>query len=297
MDPISAPELAALRGRVAVVTGASRGAGKGIAIALGAVGMTVYVTGRSEREGAAELPGTIGATAAAVSEAGGHGIAVACDHADDAQVAAVFDRVRADHGGLDLLVNNACAIPPELTLPGPFWSKPLAMQTLLDVGLRSHYVASWHAAPLLLARGGGLIVHTSSYGSVCYMHGPAYGAGKAGVDKMAHDMAVDLRPQGVAVVSLWMGLLRTERTERALQDAEFARKYAASVRRMESPQFPGRVIAALAAAPDRMARSGRVWIDAELGAELGVTDLDGRAPPSYRSALGNPPEYSRTIVE
>lgn len=297
MTQRSGPDLSALRGRVAVVTGASRGAGKGIAIALGAAGMTVYVTGRSQREGESELPGTIGATAAAVSAAGGCGVALACDHADDAQVAALFARVRQDHGALDVLVNNACAIPPELTQPGPFWSKPLAMQSLLEVGLRSHYVASWHAAPLLIARGGGLIVNTSSYGSVCYMHGPAYGAGKAGVDKMAHDMAIDLRPHGVAAVSLWMGLLHTERTERALQDPEFARKYASSVRHMESPQFPGRVIAALAVAGDRMTRSGRVWIDAELGAELGVTDLDGRAPPSYRAALGAPPAYSRTIVE
>ena len=171
------------------------------------------------------------------------------------------------------------------------------MLDLLNVGMRSHYVASWHAARLMAAQGSGLIVHTSSYGSVCYMHGPAYGAGKAAVDKMAHDMAIDLRPQGVAVVSLWMGLLRTERTERALLDPEMARKYAASVAHMESPQFPGRVIAALLDDPARMTRSGQVCIDAELALELGVRDIDGRQPPSYRSALGAPPVYSRTIVE
>lgn len=284
-------------GKVAVVTGASRGAGKGIALALGAAGMTVYVTGRSVREGDADLPGTIGATAAAVTEAGGNGIAVLCDHADDAQVAALFARVAAEQRGLDLLVNNACLIPAELTQPGPFWQKPLRMLDLLQVGLRSHYVASWHAARLMTLRGNGLIVQTSSYGAVCYMHGPAYGAGKAGVDKMAHDMAFDLRPQGVTVISLWMGLLRTERTERALADPELARKYAASVAHMESAQYPGRVIAALMQDPKLMARSGKVWIDAELGAELGICDIDGRQPPSYRAALGAPPEFSHAVVE
>lgn len=287
-----------LTGQVAVVTGASRGAGKGIALALGAAGMTVYVTGRSQSEGDADLPGTVGATAAAVTAAGGYGVAVVCDHADDAQVAALFARVAAEQGArLDLLVNNACSLPTELTEPGAFWAKPLHMQALLGVGLRSHYVAAWHAAPLMVARRQGLIVNTSSYGSVCYMHGPAYGAGKAAADKMAHDMAVDLRPHGVAAVSLWMGLLRTERTERVLEDPGMARRYAASVPHMESPQFPGRVIAALLSSDQRMARSGGVWIDAELGAELGVRDIDGRQPSSFRAALGDTPQYSRAIVD
>lgn len=284
--------------RVVVVTGASRGAGKGIAIALGASGATVYVTGRSQQEGDAMLPGTVGATAAAVTAAGGRGIAVACDHRDDAQVAALFERVRDEQRGqLDILVNNACLIPPELTQPGPFWRKPLHMQQLFDVGMRSHYVASWHAAPLMVARGSGLIVHTSSYGSVCFMHGPAYGAGKAAVDKMAHDMAADLRPHGVAVVSLWMGLLDTERTAWAMNDPETARKYAPLRERMESPQFTGRVIDALSRDAQLLERSGRVWIGAELAREYGVTDVDGRQPPSFRHTLGEPPRYSSTIVE
>ena len=283
---------------VAVVTGASRGAGKGIALALGEAGFTVYVTGRSVAEGQAKLPGTIGATADAITAAGGQGIAVACDHRDDAQVAALFERVaREQQGRLDILVNNACLIPDELTQPGPFWAKPLHMQQLLDVGLRTHYVASWHAAPLMVARGQGLIVHTSSYGSVCYMHGPAYGAGKAAVDKMAHDMAIDLRPHGVAAVSLWMGLLDTERTACAMSDPEAARKYAPLKSSMESPRFTGRVIAALWRDASLMQRSGGTWIGAELARDLGVTDIDGRQPPSFRKALGETPRYSTTIVE
>lgn len=291
---MSAP---AIKAPVAVVTGASRGAGKGIALALGAAGMTVYVTGRSLSEGAAGLPGTVQATADAVTRVGGQGMAAVCDHADDAQVAALFARVATEQGRLDLLVNNACAIPDELTQPGPFWQKPLHMLDLLGVGMRSHYVASWHAARLMAAQRSGLIVHTSSYGSVCYMHGPAYGAGKAAVDKMAHDMAIDLRPQGVAVISLWLGLLRTERTERALQDPEMARKYAASVAHMESPQFPGLVIAALRQDPALLSRSGQVCIAAELALALGVRDINGHQPPSYRGKLGAPPVYSCAIVE
>ena len=185
---------------VCVVTGASRGVGRGVALALGAAGATVYVTGRSVKEGDSPLPGTVGQTAADVTAAGGTGFAVACDHGDDAQVAALFERVRREHGRLDILVNCAIAIPDALTVPGPFWQKPLKMTELLDVGLRSTYVASHCAAGLLIAARG-LVVNISSAGSRCYMHGPAYGAGKAGTDKMSFDMAHDFKPAGVSVVS------------------------------------------------------------------------------------------------
>lgn len=281
---------------IAVVTGASRGAGRGIALALGSRGYTVYVSGRSEREGEAPLPGTIHATAREVDAAGGRGIAVPCDHADDAQVAALFARVEAEQGRLDLLVNNACAIPDELVQPGGFWEKPLSMLSILDVGMRSHYVASWHAVPLMLRQPRGLIVHTSSFGGHCYMHGPAYGAGKAAVDKMAHDMAVELRPHGIAVVSIWMGLLRTERTERALADPGVAAHYAHLLDTMETPQLTGHVIDALAHDPHRMERSGRIWIGAELAQEYGIRDAGGRQPPSHRPMLGDPTVFGEAVV-
>ena len=285
-------------GPVAVVTGASRGAGKGIALALGGHGWTVYVSGRSEREGSASaLPGTIHATAGEIGARGGRGIAVACDHADDADVAALFERVRSESGRLDLLVNNACAIPDELVQPGGFWEKPLSMLRILDVGMRSHYVASWHAVPLLLAGGrGGLIVHTSSFGGHCYMHGPAYGAGKAAVDKMAHDMAVELRPHAVSVVSLWMGLLRTERTSAALADPELARHYAHLLETMETPEFSGHVIDALWNDAARLDRTGKVWIGAELAQEYGIREADGRQPPSHRPMLGNPTVFGEAVI-
>jgi NAD(P)-dependent dehydrogenase (short-subunit alcohol dehydrogenase family) len=278
---------------VAVVTGASRGAGKGIALALGATGATVYVTGRTENDGDSALPGSIATTAKQIDERGGTGIAVPCDHADDAEVEAVFARVAEEQGHLDILVNNAFAIPDGIVSRKPFWAKSLDQQMVFDVGLRSSYVSSYYAAPLLL-EGGRLVVNTSSFGGTCYMHGPAYGAVKAGVDKMAHDMAEDFRPYDVAVISLWMGMLRTERTEALFTSSDH--RYAELTKHAESAEFPGRVIAALAASPKRMSYSGRVLVAAELAEELGVTDVDGRQPPSHRAALGNPPHYSTAVV-
>ena len=280
-------------GLVAVVTGASRGAGKGIALALAANGATVYVTGRTAVDGDSDLPGSLATTADQINARGGVGVPVVCDHADDEQVEAVFARVAREHGRLDVLVNNAFAIPDGITSRRPFWEKRLEQQMVLDVGLRSTYVSSFFAAPLLI-NGGRLVVNTSSFGGTCYMHGPAYGAVKAGVDKMAHDMAEDFRPYGVAAVSLWMGFLRTERTEALFTSSDH--RYAALTRHAESAEFPGRVIAALATSPDRMTYSGRVLIAAEAALELGVVDVDGGQPASHRPGLGSPPQYSAAVV-
>ncbi|RQR60100.1 SDR family NAD(P)-dependent oxidoreductase [Burkholderia sp. Bp9126] len=279
---------------VAVVTGASRGAGRGIARALGAAGATVYVTGRSQREGDAPLPGTIHATAREVDALGGRGIAVPCDHADDAQVKALFERVERDSGRLDILVNNATYLHDQLIEPGPFWEKSLDLVNILDVGLRSAYVASWHAAPLMAKRRSGLIAFTSSFGASCYMHGAAYGAQKVGVDKFAKDMAVDLKPFDVAAVSIWMGPLRTERTTRVWEEHPDLYKEFSLV--AESPEFTGRVIHAVYSDPGRMALSGQVLVGAEAALKYGVADLDGKQPPSYRDQLGGPVQAHPAIV-
>ncbi|MDP9142921.1 MAG: SDR family NAD(P)-dependent oxidoreductase [Pseudomonadota bacterium] len=283
-----------LKGVIAVVTGASRGAGKGIAIALGAHGATVYVTGRSLKEGDAALPGTIAATAQAVTAAGGKGIAVAVDHSKDSDVKALFDRIKTEHGRVDILINNAAYIDDTLIEKGGFWTKPLAQVDILDVGLRSGYIASWYAAPLMVPNKRGVIAFTSSFGASCYMHGPAYGAQKVGVDKFAKDMAVDLRAHDVAAVSIWMGMLRTDRTKRVM--GADAQKYAGFWEIAETPEFTGHLIAALYNDPKRMEKSGQVVIGAELAQEYGLTD-EGRQPPSHRPMLGGPTQAHPAIVE
>lgn len=280
---------------VAVVTGASRGAGKGIALGLARRGYTVYVSGRSREEGDSALPGTIYQTAREIDALGGHGVAVACDHACDADVEALFRRVAADEGRLDVLFNNATYIHDELVLPGAFWEKSRDIVGIIDVGLRSAFVASFHAAPLMVARGRGLIVMGSSFGACCYMHSPAYGAQKAGLDKMAWDMAIDLRPHGVACVSIWMGPLLTERTERVF--AEHAAQYAGFVENAETPQFTGLLVDALYNDAGLTERSGQTLIGAELAQEYGLRDVNGREPPSYRDSLGEPLKFSAAIVQ
>ncbi|MGB3484900.1 MAG: SDR family NAD(P)-dependent oxidoreductase [Mycobacterium sp.] len=278
--------------KVAVVTGASRGAGRGIAVALGAAGWQVYVTGRSDAASGRRT--TIEAAAQQVSAAGGEGIPVRVDHADDTSVARLFDRIRSDAGGLDLLVNNAAAVHPELTRPAPFWQKPLELADVLDVGLRSSYVAAWHAAPMLVARGRGLIVFTSSPGSVCYMHSPAYGAQKAGLDKLAADMAVDFRGTGVAAVSIWMGILLTEKMRSAFDGNPEA--LAKTAEHAETPEFTGHLVNALYQDPELAELSGQTVIGAELAARYGITDDGGRRPPSHRNLLGSPRAPHTAVV-
>ena len=265
---------------VALVTGASRGAGRGIAIALGSHGCTVYVTGRSETDNDSPLPGTIHETANAVTAAGGKGIAVRVDHSDDAMVEALFQQIKQEQGRLDILVNNACAIHDQLTAPGHFWEKPLQLVNMLDVGLRSSYVCSYHAVPLMLKQSNGLIVFTSASGSVHYVYGPVYGAHKAGLDKFAADMAVDLKGTGIDSLSVWMGALKAERLKLLVNsDVE---KYGHLLDHAETPEFTGHVIWHAYQDPDRSEISGQTVIGAELALKYGIKDEGGRQPTSYR---------------
>jgi NAD(P)-dependent dehydrogenase (short-subunit alcohol dehydrogenase family) len=280
---------------VAVVTGASRGAGRGIAIALGQHGCIVYVTGRSEKPDDSALPGTIYETAAAVTAAGGNGIAVRVDHGQDEQVRALFERVKREQGRLDILVNNACALHDQLTAPGNFWEKPLGIVDMLDVGLRSSYVASFYAAPMMVAQRQGLVIFTSASGSVHYVYGPVYGAHKAGMDKFAADMAVDLREYNVAALSIWMGALKAERLQKVI-DSDPG-KYAHLADRTETPEFTGHVIWGIYQDPERMAMSGNTVIGAEMARKYGIKDADGRQPASCRDTSKVAPavQYSNII--
>ncbi len=268
---------------VAVVTGASRGAGRGIAIALGSHGCTVYVTGRSMKEGDASVSGTILATAEEVTKSGGKGIAVRCDHADDAQVKALFEQVEREQGRIDILVNNAAAIHDQLTSPGNFWEKPMAIGDMINVGVRSGFVASWHAAPKMVSQNSGLVVFTSAPGAAYYVFGPAYGAHKAGMDKMAADMAVDFNHAGVnvAAISIWMGGLATERLLAII--AADPEKFGHLVGTLETPEFTGHIIWALFNDPKLMDMSGQTVIGAEMGVKYGITDIGGNFPRSVRN--------------
>lgn len=281
--------MEALSGRVAVVTGASRGIGKGIALALAEQGATVYVTGRTVAEGEHALPGTIGATAAECTRRGGRGIAVRVDHGRDDEVAALFDRVAAEQGRLDILVNNAFSLPEDLTVPEPFWEKPLSNWEMVDIGVRSNFVAARYAAAMMVPKESGLIVAISGYTGVAYTYGVVFGTAKSAVDRMARDMAVELKPFGVASVSLWQGLTMTERAERNLATVPGLSGQAATTPAHGcSPEYPGRVIAALSVDPGLMRRTGGTFITAELGRDYALTDIDGREIPSLRETRGAP---------
>ena len=281
--------MSPLSGKVAVVTGASRGIGKGIALALAAEGATIYVTGRTVTPGTYPLPGTVGETAAEVVRRGGKGIAVAVDHAKDDQVAALFERVRRDEGRLDLLVNNAFSLPEDLTEPQPFWEKPLSNWEMVDVGVRSNFVAAWHAAKFMVPQRSGLIVAISGYVGVTYTYGVVFGTCKSAVDRMARDMAIELKPHHVASLSMWLGLTFTERAERNLnRNPAMKSQIVTNPSVGSSVEFPGRVIAALAKDPNIMRRSGGTFIATELAREYGVTDIDGNVPPSLRAQRGAP---------
>jgi len=267
----------ALDGRVAVVTGASRGIGKGCALELGAAGATVYVTARSVREDDHPLPGTIGATADEVTAAGGTGVAVALDHRDDDAVEALFQRVLDEHGRLDVLVNNAFIVTNELTSGKPFWEVPVSnWDDMIDIGTRSAYVASVFAARAMVDAGAGLIVNVSSSGAEEYAWQVAYGVGKCALDRITADTAHELTPHGVSVVSVWPGFVRTERIDLGVAAGLLPESLDLST--SESPRFVGRAVVALATDPDVARWTGQAVSARDLADEYGFTDVDGNLP-------------------
>ncbi|MDB5726451.1 MAG: short-chain dehydrogenase [Novosphingobium sp.] len=283
---------APLTGKVALVTGASRGIGKGIALVLAEQGATVYITGRTVNEGDYYLPGTVGGTAAECDArgqaSGGKGIAAACDHSDDAAVAGLFKQIADEQGRLDILVNNAFSLSDDLLEPKGFWDKPLSNLEMWDVGVKSNYVAAWHAAKLMVAQKSGLIVAISGFAAVTYTYGTIFGTSKSAVDRMARDMAIELEPHGVASLALWQGLTLTEKAKDNL--AKMGDQMTTSITSMQgsSVEHPGRVVAALAADPDVMKRSGGEFVTAELAQEYGLTDIDGAVIRSARATRGSP---------
>lgn len=267
--------------KIALVTGGSKGVGQGIAVGLAEAGWTVHVSGRN--------PERLQETLDRVSAAGGTGFAHTCEHTDDDAVRRLVTEVHDRAGRLDLLVNNAWAGPRmNHVTPEKFWERPLSdWDTLIDVGLRAHYVATHAAAPLMLAQGSGLIVNISSVGTRAYLHSTLYGISKAGLDKMTHDAALELREHGVSVISLWPGLVRTEQ----LLASGLDNIAGVPITDAETPELQGRVLAALAADPDLHQRTGSVVITAEAAAEYGISEPGGGSPISPRVMFGGGPVF------
>lgn len=271
--------MKSLSKKVAVVTGASRGVGKGIALGLGEAGATVYVTGRTTQEGTDidKLGGTVFTTAEEVTATGGKGIAVGCDHRDDSQVNELFQQVAQESQRLDVLVNNAWGGYEQMEHDGeftwlkPFWSQPFwRWDAMFQGGVRAAYVASAFAARMMVEQKSGLIVNISYWAAQKYMANVAYGAAKAAVDKMTADMAHEAEKFNIAVISLYPGLVRTESVLRNAQYFDMSNS--------ESPQFTGRVIAALANDANIISKTGQVWVGATLAEEYGIQDIDGKQP-------------------
>ena len=287
-----------LTDRIAVVTGASRGAGRGIAQELGAAGATVYVTGRSTRtqpansyqqilsmSGMAAMPGTIDDTADEVTRLGGRGIAVRCDHTRESDVQSLFERVQSEHGRLDLLVNNAWGGHETFdgVFDAPFWKHPLAhWDSMMDRGVRCHLLAARAAAPLLVQQGRGLIVATTYWDRDRYLRGNLYyDLAKSAINRLAFGLAQELRAHGVASLALSPGWMRTELVLAGHQADESNWRSKPALARTESPCYLGRAVAALAGDADVLARSGTVQRVGDLAREYGFTDIDGRQVPAF----------------
>jgi dehydrogenase/reductase SDR family member 1 len=277
--------MGTLDGKVAVVLGASRGIGKGIALEAALAGAVVYVTARTlepSPEDQDASPGSLAQTVAEINAEGGSAVGVRCDATNDADLAQLYARVQSDHGRLDLVVHsafNSTGFGP--TFGRASWDLPPSVwDDLVRVGARSAYVSAVHAAPSLIATGGGLVVHVSGRGAARYRYSVVYGVDKAAMDKLTADLAHELAPHGVAVVSLWPSVTRTERNKATSGVDEYGWPDPSKpVESLETPRYSGRAVVALASDPDVLARTGQRFWTAELAAAYGFTDEHGRTHP------------------
>ncbi|MGR6924189.1 SDR family oxidoreductase [[Actinomadura] parvosata] len=282
-----------LKGKVALVAGGTRGAGRGTAVELGAAGATVYVTGRTTREARSEYdrPETIEETAELVTAAGGHGIAVQVDHLEREQVKALVDRISRDHGRLDVLVNDIWGGELLAQWDTPLWRHDLDTGLrLLRLAIDTHIITSHYALPLLIERPGGLVVEmtdgTKDYNDANYRVSFFYDHAKSAVIRLGFAQAHELRPYGCAAVTLTPGWLRSEMmlehyevTEATWRDATAREPHFVI---SESPRYVGRAVTALATDPDVLRWSGQSLSSGQLAREYGFTDLDGSQPDCWR---------------
>ena len=282
---------------IAVVTGASRGAGRGIALELGAAGATVYLTGRSTRQSPGKgydrfltlldlevPPGTIDDTAEEVSRIGGKGIAVRCDHTVESEVAACFQRVAEEQDGrLDLLVNNAWGGHQDAAhIVRPFWELPTTFwDGMFHAGVRNHILAAKYAAPWMIGRRSGLIVTVTFWDRDRYTGHFYYDLAKAAMNRLSYGFAQELRPHGIAAVAVSPGWMRTEFVLAGHRTDEEHWREMPALAGTETPRYVGRAVVALATDPEVIEKSGRVYRVGDLAVEYGFTDVDGRRVPPF----------------
>ena len=267
-----------LAGRVAVVTGSSRGIGRGIAVGLGEAGATVYITGRSIGDG----PLTIDTTAAMVNDAGGVGVAVQTDFFDDGAIESLYEQIMSDQGRLDIHVNNAFKIPDPPVWGGKFWEHPIQVwDDQVGIGLRAAYIASAHAAKAMMASGDSLkfMTNISSSGSERYAFSASYGVAKMGTDRLTRDFAIEGKDDGLVVVGLWPSQVLTEFMLESIEKGDIG----LDQEHAETPLYTGRVIAALAADAGRAERSGQVFTTAELAMHYDIRDERDLQPKGKRN--------------
>ncbi|MDA9370867.1 SDR family NAD(P)-dependent oxidoreductase [Gammaproteobacteria bacterium] len=286
--------------RVILVTGASRGVGKGIAEGLAEPEDIIICAARSLKEGTKvhqfgfDIRSSLEETVYNINQKGALGVAYPIDFNSPEEILSLATFIKKEFGRLDLLVHAACQIHDDLVTPKPYWEKSLDLWSVMDVGLKSNYFLSHALTPLMIASKGRLIIQISSHGAMCYMHGPIYGAQKAAIDKMAFDMAYDLKPFDICSLSLWSGIVKDEKTQKVSEQNE--EQYAEFLKGAASQVYAGMVINKIYKDPGLIKLSGKTLIIAESGEGYGVKDVDANSPKSDRDILGGPREFSEAVV-
>ena len=286
--------------RVILVTGASRGVGKGIAEGIAQPSDIIICAARSMAEGTKvqqfgfEINSSLEDTVNNINKKGAQGIPYEIDLNKTDEILNLATFVKEEFGCLDLLVHAACQIHDDLVTPKPYWEKSLDLWSVIDVGLKSNYFLSHALTPLMIESKGELILQISSHGAMCYMHGPIYGAQKAAIDKMAFDMAHDLKPFNICSLSLWSGIVKDEKTKKVSE--QHGEQYAEFLKGAASQEYAGMVINEIYQDSEIMNFSGSTLIAAEIGNKYDIKDIDSKSPQSDRESLGGPRKYSDTVI-
>lgn len=286
--------------RVILVTGASRGVGKGIAEGLAQPNDIIICAARSLKQGTTvqqfgfAINSSLEDTVKNINKTGAQGVPYSIDLNNSDEILNLAKFIADEYGQLDLLVHAACQIHDDLVTSKPYWEKSLDLWSVMDVGMKSNYFLSHALTPLMIESKGKLILQISSHGAMCYMHGPIYGAQKAAIDKMAFDMAHDLKPFNVCSLSLWSGIVKDEKTQKVSE--QHGEQYAEFLKGAASQEYAGMVINNIYKDPLIMSMTGKTLIAAEIGDHYGVKDINSNSPKSDRETLGGPREYSDTVI-